>query len=67
MKSHVFRVVLEQDEDAWRTFIPELESKGAATWGHTKQEALRNIHDVAKMVIGSLLENGEPLPPAFTV
>jgi predicted RNase H-like HicB family nuclease len=66
VKSYVFRVVLEQDEDVWRAFIPEPESKGAATWGNTKEEALRNIHEVAQMVIEALLEDGESLPPRLT-
>ncbi len=66
MKSYVFRVVLEQDEDVWRAFIPELEAKGAATWGNTKEEALRNIHEVAQIVIETLLEDGESLPPRIT-
>ncbi len=66
MKSYVFRVVLQQDEDVWRAFIPELEAKGASTWGNTKEEALRNIHEVAQMVIEALLEDGEPLPPRTT-
>jgi predicted RNase H-like HicB family nuclease len=47
MKSYVFRVVLERDEDVWRAYIPELEGRSAATWGPTKEEALRNIHEVA--------------------
>lgn len=62
MKSYVFRVVLEPDEDACRAFIPELEAQGAATWGHTKEEALRNLREVAQIVIESLLEDAEPLP-----
>ena len=66
MKSYVFRVVLEPDQDVWRAFIPELEARGAATWGNTKEEALRNIHEVAQMVIEALLEDGEPLPPRLT-
>lgn len=66
MKSYVFRVVLEPDQDVWRAFIPELQAKGAATWGNTKEEALRNIHEVAQMVIEALLEDGEPLPPRVT-
>jgi len=66
MKSYVFRVVLEPDEDSWRAYIPELEAKGGATWGRTKEEALRNIHEVAQMVIESLLEDGETLPPRVT-
>jgi predicted RNase H-like HicB family nuclease len=66
VKSYVFRVVLEPDQDAWRAFIPELEAKGAATWGNTKEEALRNIQEVAQMAIEALLEDGEPLPPGVT-
>lgn len=62
MKSYVFRVVLEPDEQAWRAYIPELEVKGGATWGRTKEEALRNIHEVAQLVIESMLEDGEALP-----
>ena len=66
MKSYVFRVVLEADEQAWRAYIPELEAHGGATWGKTKEEALRNIHEVAQMVIESILEDGEPLPPGVS-
>ena len=67
MKSYIFPVVLEPDEDVWRAYVPELESKGAATWGHTKEEALKNMQEVAQMVIEVLLEDGEPLPPSITV
>jgi predicted RNase H-like HicB family nuclease len=67
VKSYVFRVVLEPDQDVWRAFIPELEAKGAATWGNTKEEALRNIHEVAQMVIEARLEDGEPLPRAICI
>jgi len=67
MRSFVLRVVLEPDEDVWRAYIPELETKGAATWGHTKEEALRNIQEVAQLVMEELEEDGEPLPPSVTV
>jgi predicted RNase H-like HicB family nuclease len=67
MRSFVFRVVLEADEDVWRAYIPELEAKGAATWGHTKEEALRKIQEVAQMVMEELDQDGEPLPPSVTV
>jgi predicted RNase H-like HicB family nuclease len=66
VKSYVFRVVLEPDADKWRAYVPALEAKGAATWGHTKEEALRNIQDVARMVIEDLREDGQPLPPSVT-
>ena len=67
MKSYVFPVILEPDEDVWRAYVPDLEVKGAATWGHTKEEALKNIQEVAQMVIEVMLENGEDLPPSVTV
>jgi len=67
MRSFVLRVVLEPDEDVWRAYIPELEAKGAATWGHTKEEALRNMQEVAQMVLEELEEDGEPLPSGVTV
>lgn len=67
MRSFVLRVVLEPDEDVWRAYIPELEAKGAATWGHTREEALRNMQEVAQMVMEEMAEDGEPLPPSVTV
>ena len=67
MKSYVFHVVIEPDEDVWRAYIPELEAKGAATWDPTRDEALRNIQEVAQLVIEELLEDGEVLPPGVTV
>ena len=62
MKSYTFPIEIEPDEDRWFARVPDLESQGAATWGHTKEEALRNIQEVAQMVIESLLEDGKPLP-----
>jgi predicted RNase H-like HicB family nuclease len=67
MKSYVFPVTIESDEDVWRAYVPQLESKGASTWGRTKEEALKNIQEVAQMVIEELLEDGEPLPARVTV
>lgn len=67
MRSFVLRVVLERDEDVWRAYVPELEAKGAATWGTTQEEALRNIQEVAQMVMEELQEDGESLPPSVTV
>ena len=67
MKSYIFPVVIEPDEDVWRAYVPELESRGAATRGRTKEEALRNIQEVAQMVIEALLEDGESLPASVAV
>lgn len=67
MKSYLFRVVVEKDEDVWRAYMPELEARGAATWGHTKDEALRNIEEVLQIVVEDLLKEGEPLPQGVSV
>ena len=67
MASYIFRIVLEPDEDVWRAYIPELESLGAATWGHTRDEALRNIQEVAQMVIEELIAEGGSIPEGVTV
>jgi predicted RNase H-like HicB family nuclease len=67
MKSYVLPVVLEPDEDVWRAYVPELESRGAATWGKSKEEALRNLEEVLQMVMEGLLEDGEPIPSTITV
>jgi predicted RNase H-like HicB family nuclease len=66
VKSYIFRVILEPDEQAWRAYIPDLEAKGGATWGKTREEALGNIREVAQLVIESMLEDGEPLPTGIT-
>jgi predicted RNase H-like HicB family nuclease len=67
MKSFVFKVVVEPDEDRWHARVPELESRGAATWGKTREEALRNIQEVAQVVIEEMLEDGEPIPEGVMV
>jgi predicted RNase H-like HicB family nuclease len=66
MRSYLFPVVIGPDEDVWRAYVRDLESKGAATWGHTKEEALKDIQEVAQVVIEALLEDGESLPPSVT-
>ncbi len=61
MKTYAFHVVLERDKwpdepdekAVWRAYIPALENKGAASWGYTKAEALKNIQEVTEMVIVS--------------
>jgi predicted RNase H-like HicB family nuclease len=67
MKSFVFRVVIEPDEDRWHARVPKLESRGVATWGKTREEALRNIQEAAQMVIEEMLEDGEAIPKGVMV
>jgi predicted RNase H-like HicB family nuclease len=67
MKSYVFKVVVEPDADKWYACVPELESKGAATWGSTREEAFRNIQEVARMVVEDMSEDGEVIPEGVLV
>ena len=67
MKTYTFQVIIEADEwlDArikdpvWRAYIPALEPEGAASWGYTKEEALKNLQNAVDLLIESLLAHGE--------
>lgn len=65
MRAYVLPVTLEPDENVWRAYVPALESRGAATWGHTRDEALQNIQQVVQMVVEEMLEEGESLPASI--
>ena len=63
MKSYLFRVELEQEEDGrWSAVVPALH--GFATWGHSRDEALVAAREMAEAYVDLLLEDGEPIPPA---
>ncbi len=62
MKTYVFHVVVEPDEDRWAAFCPALERYAAATWGYTREEALKNIHEVVEMIVEELVQENEPIP-----
>lgn len=62
MKTYVFRVVVEPDEDRWHAYCPVLEKYAAATWGYTEEEALKNLKEVVEMVVEELIEDKEPIP-----
>jgi predicted RNase H-like HicB family nuclease len=72
LKSYVFKVVVEDDEHedgrkAYHAYCPALESLGAATWGDTKEEALKNIGDVLQIVVGELISEGKEIPPGALI
>ena len=62
MKTYVFRVVVEPDDDRWVAYSPALKERGGATWGYTSEEALENIRQVLQMTVESLLKHGESIP-----
>ena len=75
LKSYTFRVVLEKDKwpdepdekAVWRIYVPALESRGAATWGHTREEALKNMQEVLHIVIEEMIQDGESLPSSALI
>lgn len=61
MKTYVFSVELKEETDGrWSVWIAGF--PGLTSWGHTRDEALRNIQDAAEAYLEDLLEAGEPLP-----
>ncbi len=61
MKTYLFRVELQQETDGrWSVWIPSL--AGLTSWGHTKEEALRNIQDAAEAYVEDMFEAGDPIP-----
>ncbi len=70
MKSYVFKVVVEPDEfedgtPSFHAYCPSL--LGARTQGKTEEEALQNIHDVVKMIVDQLIEDGKSVPPDIEI
>jgi predicted RNase H-like HicB family nuclease len=62
VKTYTFNIVVEPDEDRWHAYCPALHTQGAATWGLTRAEALKNIEEVLRLVMESMVEHDEPLP-----
>ncbi len=68
MKTYLFKIVLEQDEDfdgnssGWLATCPSLVEKGASAWGSTQEEAVKNLREVLEMTVEGLIENGESFP-----
>ncbi len=62
MKSYIFRVIIEKDNDKWHAYCPILEEEGASTYGDTWEEAFENIKQVLIMTLDSLKQHGEKIP-----
>ena len=61
MKTYIFAVEVEQDEDGrWSADVPTL--PGCAAWGYTKEQALEAIQDTVKAYLEVLFEDGRRLP-----
>jgi predicted RNase H-like HicB family nuclease len=60
MKTYVFRVVVEPDEDRYYAEVPALPD--CHSWGYTYEEALKNIKEAAELCLETMAEDGEPIP-----
>ena len=67
MRTYLFKVVVEPDEERWSAYCPALLKQGAATWGYTREEALKHINEVVHMIVVALIEEGEPIPEDVSV
>ena len=58
MKTYLFKVELKREEDGrWSVSIPTL--KGCTSWGHSREEALKNIQDAAEAYLEDMKDTGE--------
>jgi predicted RNase H-like HicB family nuclease len=61
VKTYVFGVELNEEADGrWSVWVPGF--PGLTSWGHTKEEALRNIQDAAEAYLEDLLDAGQTIP-----
>ena len=61
MKTYIFKVEIEQEEDGrWSADIPAL--PGCAVWGYTREEALEALQEDAQAFLEVMLEHNDPLP-----
>ena len=61
MKTYIFKVEIEQEEDGrWSADIPAL--IGCAAWGYTKEQALEALQEGAQAFLEVMMEHNDPLP-----
>jgi predicted RNase H-like HicB family nuclease len=63
LKTYIFEIEIEQEEEdgIWEAEIPIL--PGCAVWGHTREEALEALREGAKAYLEVKFEHGDTLPP----
>jgi predicted RNase H-like HicB family nuclease len=61
VKTYIFRVEVEQEEDGrWSADIPVL--PGCAAWGYTREDALEALQEGAQAYLEVMMEHNDPLP-----
>lgn len=59
-KKHIFEAIIKPDEDRYHVYVSGL--KGCRSWGLTKEEAEKNIHEALELYLEALIEDGDPIP-----
>lgn len=57
---YTYTCVLEREDDWWLARFPQLGNY--VTQGHTREEALREAHDLLTLLLCGIIEDGEYLP-----
>jgi predicted RNase H-like HicB family nuclease len=66
IKTYLFQVeVVHEDDGRWSAGVPAL--PGCATWGDTREEALRNLRDAVEAYLRDMQKAGEDIPQDATV
>jgi len=66
MHTYLLHVEIVKEENGrWSAGVPAL--PGCATWGYTKEEALKNIHDSVEAYIRAMRKAGEKTPKDATL
>lgn len=61
MSTYVFRVELQQEADGrWSVWVPAV--AGCASWGSTRDDALRNIQEALQSHLEAMVADGDPIP-----
>ncbi len=63
MKTYLFKVAMEPDEEGWHIYCLPWANIGASTWGYTQEEVIYYIKEVLEMIIEEFEEEGIPLLP----
>jgi len=60
-RTYAFPVDINHEDDGtWSVVFPDL--SGCVTWGGTREEALANAYEAAKLHLEGLREYGDPIP-----
>lgn len=65
IQKYPFRVVIEEDEDGFYAYCPQLE--GCFTQGATYEEAVKNIQEAIELHVEDRLESGELWKPLLNI